>query len=130
MKPIKFLMLLAVLAVIVGCSRTEQHNQQTAVSSVIKDQFSGYYLNSNNRCAMTSIEIIGEEPGYKVRIYWTDSIEDHDGRKIDNEIAVRFENENELRLYKNGNELRVYQIIRNGYQPEDIEWTFYKNIVH
>jgi len=87
--------------------------------------FTGHYYNSSKDNVLQSIEIINNETLCDIKLYYRESLLVFTDQEIGDEIIIELENGNELHLYMNEKELRVYNIIEKGYQPEDIEWTFY-----
>ena len=90
------------------------------------DQSRERFYNSRARAYLEAVEIGKTASGITVVLFYADKEDRYSGTERNGEIVVELENGNELYLFRNGAELRAYRIVKNGYQPEDIEWTFYK----
>lgn len=122
-----YLMINLILIPLYSCNKTESSVDVDKDFRIDEDCFSGNYFSYNTNRILKSIEIIKENDKYEIRILQIDLIDTYAGEIVNNEILIILPNGNEIHLYKNYEELIVYRVLKSGYQPEDIEWTLYKN---
>ena len=114
------------MSLCLGCLPNEDASLHEKGSSQADDSLSGHYFNSSKDHLIQSIEIFYASSGYRVNFYYAEGVKNSSGLLLDNEIIVNGDDNTEFHLYLNAEELRVYKVVQDGYQPEDIEWTFYK----
>ena len=85
------------------------------------------FHNSRPQTHYESVLLEETPTGILVSICYSDMEKSYIGQEKGSEIIVITENGDQLCFFRNGEwELRMY-VVNDGYQPEDIEWTFYKN---
>ena len=114
------------MVVFLGCHPRKDISTDPEVFHSEEDPFSGHFFNSSKDHLIKSIEIIYDTSKYRVTFRYAEGAKIFSGLLLDNEIVVEEDDNYTFHLYLNVEELRVYKVVKDGYQPEDIELTFYK----
>ena len=124
-KKIQQITIIVLIVMILGCHPEKDIIIKTE-ESLRDDPFPGHYFNSSRDHHIKGLNIVSDASGYTVEFQYTVEDIKYRGRLQDSEIVVEAENQRAFHLYLHGDELRIYKVVNNGYQPEDIEWTFYR----
>jgi len=121
----KLIITVLLISLILSCIPKEETLIDLEVSSPEEDLYSGQYFNSSKDHLIKSIDITYENSKYCVSLHTFEGVKTYSGVLLDNEIVFKEDDHTTFHLYLNVEELRVYKVVERGYQPEDIEWTFY-----
>jgi len=117
----KIIIVLSLIFIVLSCKDNHKKGIDDSENGI-----SGHYFNSSQDHVLRSIELQKNTKGYDVVLHYRDSLLKFSTGDPGDEIVLHLDNEYELHLYMNDEELRVYRVVENDYQPEDIDWTFYK----
>lgn len=90
------------------------------------DPFCGYYANSSKDHLLRAVELTRADGRCAAVLHYSDRTESYRAVFDENEIVLSLGGGDEWRMFLNGAELRGYEVKKSAYQPEDMEWTFYK----
>ncbi len=93
-----------------------------------EDVFVGFYKYWSSNFYPEAIEIQKNGDAYDIDLFMLREIERHRGYREGNEIVIPLSGSRNIRFKKNGVELRMYFVSKNGALAEDCEWSYFESI--